>query len=229
MLIHWNISLPSGVTDSSTVQLQGKECRNPNGEATETSVFPGRADLHSPGVSPKLSWKPAHPHTGYRSAPYSSAPQDSGRKSERTWEKIKTVYLRGFWIHLTSSAISLCRHGTGLVTMSGNRAVSYRTQEFDGVGGLVWMAIADIRLCCARLLSHIRLFVTPWTVPRQAPLSMGFSRKECWSGLPFPPPRDLPNPGIEPRPSALQDDSLLFEPPGKPTLRLARLNSFVAN
>ena len=42
-------------------------------------------------------------------------------------------------------------------------------------------------------------FATPWTVPHQAPLSMGFSRQEYWSGLPFPPPGDLPDPGIEPR------------------------------
>ena len=45
--------------------------------------------------------------------------------------------------------------------------------------------------------SHVWLFETPWTVARQAPLSMGFSRQEYWSGLPCPPPRDLPNPGIE--------------------------------
>jgi len=47
-------------------------------------------------------------------------------------------------------------------------------------------------------LSHVRLFVTLWTVAYQAPLSMGFSRQEYWSGVPFPSPGDLPNPGIEP-------------------------------
>ena len=47
-------------------------------------------------------------------------------------------------------------------------------------------------------LSHVRLFVTPWTVTYEAPLSMGFSRQEYWSGFPFPFPGDLPNPGIEP-------------------------------
>ena len=52
------------------------------------------------------------------------------------------------------------------------------------------------------------LFVTPWTVPRQAPVSMGLSRQEYWSGLPFPPAGDLPDPGIEPRSPALQADSL---------------------
>ena len=47
-------------------------------------------------------------------------------------------------------------------------------------------------------LSRVRLFVTPWTVAYQAPPPMGFSRQEYWSGLPFPSPGDLPNPGIEP-------------------------------
>ena len=55
-----------------------------------------------------------------------------------------------------------------------------------------------------KLLSHVRLFATPWTIAYQAPPSMGFSRQEYWSGLPFPSPGDLPNPGIEPRSSALQ-------------------------
>ena len=51
--------------------------------------------------------------------------------------------------------------------------------------------------------SHIRLYATPWTVARQAPLSMGFCRHEYWSGLPCPPPGDLPDPGIEPVSPAL--------------------------
>ena len=65
-------------------------------------------------------------------------------------------------------------------------------------------------------LSHVRLFATPWTVAYQPPLSMGFSRQGYWSGLPFPSPGDLPNPGIEPGSPALQADALPFEPPGKP-------------
>ena len=56
----------------------------------------------------------------------------------------------------------------------------------------------------------------PWTIARQVPLSIGFSRQEYWSGLPCPPPGDLPNPGIKPRSPALQGDSLLSEPPGRP-------------
>ena len=69
---------------------------------------------------------------------------------------------------------------------------------------------------CASSLSRVRLFATPWTVAHQTPLSMGFSKQEYWNGLPCPPPGDLPNPGIEPRSPALQADSLLSEPPGKP-------------
>ena len=64
--------------------------------------------------------------------------------------------------------------------------------------------------------SRVRLFVTPWTVAYQAPLSVGFSRQEYWSGSPFPSPGDLSDPGIEPRSLALQADTLSSEPPEKP-------------
>ena len=57
-------------------------------------------------------------------------------------------------------------------------------------------------------LSRVQLFVTPWTVAYQAPPSMGFSKQEHWSGLPFPSPGDLPDPGIEPRSPALEADAL---------------------
>ena len=60
--------------------------------------------------------------------------------------------------------------------------------------------------------------VISWTVTHQAPLSMEFSRQEYWSGLPFPTPGDLPDPGIESGSPELQADSLLSEPPGKPRL-----------
>ena len=64
-------------------------------------------------------------------------------------------------------------------------------------------------------LGRVRLFATPWTVAYQSSQSMEFSRQEYWSGLPFPSPEDLPNPGIEPGSPALQVDALLSEPPGK--------------
>ena len=65
-------------------------------------------------------------------------------------------------------------------------------------------------------LSRVPLFATPWTVAYQAPPSMGFSRQECWSGLPSPSPGDLPNPAIKPGSPALQANTLPPEPPGKP-------------
>ena len=70
------------------------------------------------------------------------------------------------------------------------------------------------------MLCRVQLFGTSWTVARQAPLSMGFSRQEYWSGLPCPPPGDIPDLEIEPAPlvsPTLQADSLLLESLGKPT------------
>ena len=79
-----------------------------------------------------------------------------------------------------------------------------------------------VTFCCRQVeeeevksFSRVQLFATPWTVPYQASLSIGFSRQGYWSGLPFPSPGDLPDPGIEPRSPALQADALLSEPPGK--------------
>ena len=71
-------------------------------------------------------------------------------------------------------------------------------------------------------LSHVQLFETPCTVAHQAPLSMGLSRQEFWSELPFPSPGSLPDPGLEPWSPALQADSLLYEPPGKPRAHLEK-------
>ena len=72
----------------------------------------------------------------------------------------------------------------------------------------------SISLTREKSLSHVQLFAIPWTVAYQAPPSMGFFRQEYWSGLPFPSPGDLPNPGIEPRSPALQADILPSKPPG---------------
>ena len=65
-------------------------------------------------------------------------------------------------------------------------------------------------------LSHVQLFATAWSVAHQAPPSMEFSRQEYWSGLPFPSPGDLPDPGIKPGSPALRADALPSEPPGNP-------------
>ena len=70
----------------------------------------------------------------------------------------------------------------------------------SGCSRITWVAV--------QLLSHADSFVSPWTVAPQASLSMDFSRQEYWSGLPFPSPGDLPDPGIEPASPALRADSL---------------------
>ena len=91
----------------------------------------------------------------------------------------------------------------------------------EGQGGEGWdgcMASPtqmDMKEKKVKSLSRVRLFATPWTVAYQAPPSTGFSRQEYWSGLPFPSPGDLPDPGIEPRSPALRADALPSEPPGK--------------
>ena len=66
-----------------------------------------------------------------------------------------------------------------------------------------------------QLLSVSDSLATPWTAAHHAPPSMGFSRQEYWSGMPFPFPGDFPNPGIKPGSPALQADALSSEPPGK--------------
>ena len=70
----------------------------------------------------------------------------------------------------------------------------------------------DTHTCVCVAISRVQLFCVPWTVTWQAPLSMGFSRQEHWSGLPFPTPGHLPNPGIQLRSPALQADSWPSEP-----------------
>ena len=87
-------------------------------------------------------------------------------------------------------------------------------------------------LCvCAHVLSrlsHVRLFATPWNVAVQAPLSMGFSRPEYWSGLPCPPPGDLPKPRNRTHASCNEGGFFTTEPPGKPTYIYNLVHGFYA-
>ena len=85
--------------------------------------------------------------------------------------------------------------------------------------GYHWSDLCNCRLFAkVMLLSRVRLSATPWTIAHQAPLSMGFSRQEYWSVLPFPSPGDLPDLRIEPRSPTLQADALTSEPPEKPKI-----------
>ena len=80
-----------------------------------------------------------------------------------------------------------------------------------------------------KLLSCVHLFATPWTVIYHAPLSMESFRQEYWSGLPFPSPGDLPDPGIKPRSPALWADAFPSEPPGKLSVRKGYIKSHKEN
>ena len=78
----------------------------------------------------------------------------------------------------------------------------------------------EIHVMCTCVLSHVRFYATPWAVAHQAPVSVGFPRKEYWSGLPFPTPGDLPDPGIKPvslASPALAGGFFTTVPPGKPS------------
>ena len=75
--------------------------------------------------------------------------------------------------------------------------------------------------CKWKSLSCVRLFPTPQTIAHQAPLSMGFFRQEYWSGLPFPFPGELTDPGIKPGSPVIWADALQSEPPGKPLYALS--------
>ena len=75
-------------------------------------------------------------------------------------------------------------------------------------------------MCMCVCAQSLRLFAAPWTVAHQASLSMEFSRQEYWSGLPFPPPRDLPNPGIKPASLASADRFFTTALPGEPLYHL---------
>ena len=79
-----------------------------------------------------------------------------------------------------------------------------------------WLNTAGEHCLSVLIAQSCQLFATPWTVARQAPLSVEFSRQDYWSGLPFSSPGDLPDPGIESGSSALQADSLPSELQGSP-------------
>ena len=96
------------------------------------------------------------------------------------------------------------RQGDGAATGTGSR----KLRTLDPT------TTSFFHLVVVQLLSCVRLFGTPWTVALQALLSRGFPKQEYWSGLSFPPPGDLPDPGIKPLSATLQADSLPTEPPG---------------
>ena len=109
------------------------------------------------------------------------------------------------------------RSQRGLGPASGTFPAKVQGLNISGhVGCSLWRACMP-----AQLLSCVQLFVTPQIIACQAPLSMGFSRQEYWSGLLLPTPEDLPNPEIEPVPPALTGGFFTTEPSEKFTVSVA--------
>ena len=122
------------------------------------------------------------------------------------WMLLKPANLLSLWVHCLNSCAGAGKAGKSPIS-PGHYAVS--------------CAVLSRSVVSSPLQPHV-------LQPARLPCPWGFSRQEYWSGLPCPPPGDLPNPGIEPRSPALQVDSLLSEPPGKPMTNLdSVLNSKV--
>ena len=97
-----------------------------------------------------------------------------------------------------SAKPKLCTHWTTHLPYLQALAITIVSPPSMTWFSIKWNHVTFVLWLCRCVLSHVCLFVTPWTVACQAPLPMEFSRQEYWSGLPFPCPGDLPNPGIEP-------------------------------
>ena len=104
----------------------------------------------------------------------------------------------------------------GSLYVGQEATVRTRTTDWFKIKKGVWLGCI-LLLCLFKLyVDYVLAKSTPWAIASQAPLPMGFPRQEYWSGKPFHSPGDLPNPWIKSRSPALQADSLLFEPSGKP-------------
>ena len=114
-------------------------------------------------------------------------------------------------------------HGWGWWMSSCYCAIDWNEPQFTSSLPVEVVKPVDRRWCGESMRSRVHLLATPWTGARQAPLSMGFPRREYWSGLPFPPPGDLPDPGIEAASPALASGFFITEPPGKPEFQ----NSYI--
>ena len=117
---------------------------------------------------------------------------------------------------------------TGLISLQSKRFPRFfsnttvQKHQFFGAQLSLWSNSYNhtcMYACMLSRFSRVRLCVTLWIVAHEAPPSMGFSRQEYWSGLPFPSAGDLPDPGIKPRSPALQAEALTSEPPGKSAIQ----------
>ena len=136
----------------------------------------------------------------------------------------------GYWTQTSKHGVRLL-HGVTFGFVYITSFSIYFTQRLNqNIDGTEYDGKEDIRKlhCGAKLCLVTQLCLSvcgPWTIACQAPLSMGFPRQEYWSGLPFPPSEDLPDPGIKPRYPVLQGNYSPLEPPGKPRAKIASSTS----
>jgi len=116
-----------------------------------------------------------------------------------------------FFHYLLNTQMGLSRKQVDIQALSSGREKSAGEREEPGIFNSNWFQVSRTDGGGRLATKSCPTLVTPWAVARQVPLSMGFSRQEYWSGLPFPSPGDLPDPRIEPRSPALQADSLPTE------------------
>ena len=134
------------------------------------------------------------------------------------WPPGRTLRVPGFFFlwSLCSDGSIYPKHTFQICTVSAASLYLGLFSDFPFLGSFMTTPSPRPPCTCAKSLQSCpNLFVTPWTVAHQAPLSVGFSRQEYWSELPCSPPGDLPNLGIEPRSPTWQADSLSSEPPGR--------------
>ena len=145
---------------------------------------------------------------------------------EQTWLPSYFHSVNPLW-YPTAWTQLLQDNGSGFYHLPPNNSVRYKSILTPGLSDketeAKWTPNIPALWGCKRLwgrcackLSYVRLLVTPWTIAHQAPLSIGFSRQENWSRLPFPSPGDLPDPGTEPASPALAGGFFTTEPPRKP-------------
>ena len=139
---------------------------------------------------------------------------------------IASVLCFGFWPRgmwdlssLTRGGSHTCHFGRGSLHHCTAMEVPTSTLLKEGGREVTGCPFLNAKVRCACALSRVLPFSTLWTVSRQAPLSMGFSRQEYWIGLPFPSPGDLPDPGIKPVSPLLQADSLPLAIAVKPKVK----------
>ena len=118
-----------------------------------------------------------------------------GKGSSPGWEHPLPA-MRGWQVTTLRTGLLVA---TGLSRVSDEPLFTKHThqtseQPLRSVATALWVAVLIVHAC---MFCCVRLFATPWTIARQAPLSMGFPRQEYWSGLPFPSPGRLPHPGIK--------------------------------